>query len=184
MKATKHLRRVFLHKHYVFINCCRAGIPIRGLIHDLSKFSPTELFESIAYYDDKLSPCDNMRKQVGYSYGRLHHKGMNKHHWEYWVDIVNGEMVPYKMPYKYIVEMLCDWLGAEKAYRGTKSLRSELDYWKHVRPLTIMHPDTKYMVTALLEVRANTSESAFYKCLRDHNTMMMYEKISHRYENN
>lgn len=177
MNTFKHLKRVFLHRHYVFINCCRAGIPIRGLLHDLSKFSPTELFESIAYYDDKLSPCDNMRKLKGYSYGRLHHKGRNKHHWEYWVDIVHGKMVPVKMPYKYMVEMLCDWIGAEKAYRGTKSLRSQFDYWKAHESETIMHPVTKSMVSTLLNVRANSDdESVFYQCMRDDWIKKIYNK--------
>lgn len=172
-KAFKHLKRVFLHKHYVFINCCRAGMPWRGLVHDLSKFSPSELFESIKYYDDKLSPCDNMRNLKGYSYGRLHHKGVNKHHWEYWVDIVNGDMVAYKMPYKYMIEMLCDWLGAEKVYRGTKSLESEFDYWISHASTTIMHPDTKRMVTSLLRLRVS-GEKQFYKCIRDKFTKRWY----------
>lgn len=174
-RFSHHLHRVLIHKWYVFQNCCYAGIPWRGLIHDLSKFSYVEFSEGVIFYDDKLSPYDNIKKKGGYSYGRLHHKGRNKHHWEYWVDIKDNQLLAYKMPYKYMVEMLCDWLGAERAYRGVQSMQAELDYWNAHKDITVMHPETKQMITVLLELRAESNNFVFYRCIRDKDTKYWYE---------
>ena len=37
-----HLKTITKHKWVVFKLSIKAGIPIRGLLHDLSKYSPTE----------------------------------------------------------------------------------------------------------------------------------------------
>ena len=38
VNAFKHFAKVCVHKHWVFYYCCKAGIPLQGLTHDLSKF--------------------------------------------------------------------------------------------------------------------------------------------------
>ena len=48
-KAWKHFKKIFVHKYWVFRYCCKAGIPVQGLLHDLSKFSPVEFFESVKF---------------------------------------------------------------------------------------------------------------------------------------
>ena len=45
-----HLRKIHIHRKWVFHYCWLAGIPWQGLSHDLSKYSPTEFFESVKYY--------------------------------------------------------------------------------------------------------------------------------------
>ena len=57
----KHLHMVNKHKYLVFKLSLKAGIPLRGLLHDLSKYSPIEFFEGVKYYDGKISPlkCAN-----------------------------------------------------------------------------------------------------------------------------
>ena len=76
-----HLKTVLHHKKLVFIYCVKAGIPLRGILHDLSKFSFTEFFGSVKYFSDgKRSPTVAERNDKGYSAVWLHHKGRNKHH--------------------------------------------------------------------------------------------------------
>lgn len=112
----KHLFLVIRHKHKVFINCAKCGMPFRGLMHDLSKFSPSEFFESARYYQGNRSPIGVCRRTIGYSKAWLHHKGRNKHHLEYWYD-QDCKVQPI-IPYKYIVECVCDKLAATKTYAG------------------------------------------------------------------
>ncbi len=115
-RMLKHFLLVMHHKRLVFIHCAKCGIPWRGLVHDLSKFSPTEFFESAKYYHGARSPLAVCRETKGLSMAWLHHKGRNRHHLEYWVD--EDCKVPPLVPYKYAVECICDKLAATKTYRG------------------------------------------------------------------
>lgn len=114
----KHLCLVSHHKWEVLKLCCVAGIPIRGLLHDLSKFSPSELFESIRYYNGHRSPLAVSREINGYSKAWLHHKGRNKHHWEYWIDGYTINAYGCIIPFRYACEMICDMIAASKVYKG------------------------------------------------------------------
>lgn len=116
IKAFKHLSLVFKHKHKVLLHCAKCGILWRGLVHDLSKFSPSEFFESVKYYQGNRSPIGVCRRETGRSLAWLHHKGRNKHHIEYWLDPDCTETP--MMPYKYAVECICDKLAATKTYNG------------------------------------------------------------------
>ena len=125
-----HLHTVNKHRWMVFILACKAGIPFRGLVHDLSKYSPTEFWTSVRYYQGgKRSPIPIQRQVEGYSTVWLHHKGRNKHHADYWYDADAREQAPI-MPFKYVVEMICDKLSASKTYLGKEwTNKSELEYW-------------------------------------------------------
>lgn len=115
-KCLKHLGKIITHKHYVFLASIEAGIPFRGLVHDLSKFSIIEFFNSAKYYSGNRSPIDNEKDVKGYSYAWLHHRGRNPHHWEYWIDNLSSGGEALKIPITYVKEMICDWIGAGKAY--------------------------------------------------------------------
>lgn len=117
IKFFKHLHLINKHKWYVFKLCLKAGIPFRGLVHDLSKYSPTEFFESVKYFNGNHSPIVESKKENGYSKAWLHHKGRNKHHFEYWIDLNAPDKTPI-IPYKYTVEMICDTLAAGIVYKG------------------------------------------------------------------
>lgn len=124
-----HLKTITKHKWEVFKLSIKAGVPIRGFLHDLSKYSPTEFFESIKYYQGgKRSPIPVAREEKGYSASWLHHKGRNKHHLEYWYDADAKEM-PI-IPFKYAAEMVCDKIAAGIVYTG-KDWKKEfpLEYW-------------------------------------------------------
>ncbi len=124
-----HTALITKHRHKVFIHSCKCGIPFRGLIHDLSKFSPPEFFESIKYYRGDRSPIGVCRREKGMSMAWLHHKGRNKHHIEYWYD-QDCSPLPM-MPYKYAVECVCDKLAATKIYAGKNYKESSpLAHWE------------------------------------------------------
>ena len=129
MNFFKHLILVLKHKWHVFRLCCMAGIPWRGLVHDLSKFSPTEFFESVKYYSGTRSPIDACKEKNGVSYAWLHHKARNKHHYAYWQDNFDKGTTHLNMPDKYVKEMVCDYLGAGKAYRKDKFSFQEEYEW-------------------------------------------------------
>ena len=100
--------------------CFRAGIGFGGLLHDLSKYSPTEFIPGAKYYQGNRSPNEKERETFGYSAAWMHHKGRNKHHFEYWNDLnINTktyESVP--MPTRYLKEMFCDRVAASRIYQG------------------------------------------------------------------
>lgn len=147
-----HLKTVCIHKWWVFYYCCKFGMPITGLLHDLSKFSPTEFFESVKYYSGTRSPIDACKEDIGWSRAWMHHKGRNKHHYEYWQDNFDNGGQSLLMPFKYNLEMLCDYLGAGRAYNGKKfTYAGEYNWWlmKRQKPLA-MHPVNKMFIEGML----------------------------------
>ena len=127
-KLLKHTGLVLRHKNKVLKHCAKCGILWRGLVHDLSKFSPTELFESAKYFTGYRSPIGVCREHIGMSHAWLHHKGRNKHHIEYWLD-GDCEVTPL-MPYKYAIECACDKLAATRVYAGKNYSRDlPLAHW-------------------------------------------------------
>lgn len=127
-KFFKHLALVTKHRYLVFVHCKKCGLFFRGLVHDLSKFSWTEFSESVKYFQGNRSPISNCREQNGYSLCWLKHKGRNKHHIEYWYDKQNKEQMI--IPYKYLVECVCDKIAASKIYsKENYSAQNLVTYW-------------------------------------------------------
>ena len=127
------------------INCFRAGIPWQGLFHDLSKYSPSEFWVGARYYQGYRSPNARERELYGYSKAWMHHKGRNRHHFEYWTDFnpKQDKVVPVKMPIRYVKEMFCDRLAASKVYKGRDYTdRSSLEYFQKSRESRLIHPET------------------------------------------
>lgn len=147
-----HLDTVLTHKRWVFRYASILGYTWRGLIHDMSKFSPVEFFESVKYWDGKRSPILAAKEDMGMSYGWLHHKGRNKHHYEYWVDNINDGGKPIKMPFKYVIEMVCDWLSACRTYENEKKnvFRREYAWWKACAGMVKIHDETKRLINKIL----------------------------------
>lgn len=148
----RHFKKIVIHKYWVLYFCIKAGIPLQGMLHDMSKFSPVEFIESAKYYQGGRSPIDACKEENGFSAAWLHHKGRNPHHYEYWQDNFDNGGIPLKMPYKYALEMVCDYLGAGKAYMGKDfTLEKEYEWWlkKSSKPIA-MHPQTKKFVNDLL----------------------------------
>ena len=117
-KFFSHLKTVNTHRKWVRHYCFKAGLYWQGLTHDLSKYSPVEFFESVKYYQGNRSPIDACKEDKGYSKAWFHHKSHNKHHREFWTDNYDKGTSCVPMPKKYAKEMLCDFLGAGRAYSG------------------------------------------------------------------
>jgi len=120
MKAIRHFITITKHRHEVIKNCKKAGILWQGLFHDLSKYMPSEFLLGAKYYQGDKSPNVGERAEKGYSDAWLHHKGRNKHHFEYWTDYrpETREYGPVKMPINYVKEMFCDRVAASRIYKG------------------------------------------------------------------
>lgn len=150
--TVRHFAKICKHKWWVFYYCCKAGIPWRGFMHDWSKFSPTEFWESVRYYQGNRSPIDACKENEGMSKAWLHHKGRNTHHYEFWQDNFDKGGEPLRMPFEDTLEMLCDYLGAGRAYMGKDfSYYLEWTWWlnKCSNPLA-MHPYTKEFIHIVL----------------------------------
>ena len=146
-----HFNLVNRHRFRVFKLCLKAGIPFRGLVHDLSKYSPTEFFESAKYYNGKNSPIHNCKKENGYSKAWLHHKGRNKHHPEYLYDVA-APTPSAVMPYKYTVEMICDNLAAGMTYQGKNWTKEhQLEYYLKERSKKKINEKTDKVLTEVYE---------------------------------
>lgn len=157
----KHFNKVCTHKRCVAKHCFKAKLYWRGITHDLSKFSPIEFWESVKYYNGIKSPIDICKEQNGYSKAWLHHKGRNRHHYEYWVDNFDKGGEPLKMPYKDVLELVCDYLGAGQAYFGKRfSYSIEYGWWltKIKNPLA-MHPHTKEFINIMLFTMAKENSN-------------------------
>ena len=131
-KLFGHLHTVRTHRKWVRKYCRYAGIWWRGIIHDLSKYSPTEFFESARYWDGKSSPIPKIKKDNnGISRAWQHHKGRNMHHYEYWMDNFDGGGQAHLMPQNDFVEMVCDMLAASATYNnGEKTFQKCNEFWK------------------------------------------------------
>lgn len=168
----RHFKLITKHKWNVFKLCVRAGIPIRGLLHDLSKYSPTEFMESAKFYIGTHSPITEAKKSKGYSSAWLHHKGRNKHHYEYWYDPLAPDKTPV-IPYKYAVEMVCDTLGAGKTYLGKEwNNSSQLQYWNRTKNLTYINIKTANFLEA---VYTEVSKNGIEKTVNKKNLKALYD---------
>ena len=157
-----HLRTVMKHRRTVFAHCCRAGIPWQGLWHDFSKYSPSEFIPSVKHYAGGVkSPNELERADYGFSLAWMHHKGRNKHHFEYWTDYdpVTHEMSPVKMPKRYIAEMFCDRVGASKVYKGNGYTdAAPYEYYMRAKARRKIHPETAAQIEMLLEMLRDKGE--------------------------
>lgn len=137
-------------------NCFKVGLIRQGLTHDLSKYSPSEFWAGVKYYQGNRSPQVREREIFGYSAAWLHHKGRNKHHFEYWVDYANGKRVYVEMPAKYFAEMVCDRIAASKIYlKKNYTDASPLEYFEKWTDKEGMNEKTsenlRYFLTMLKE---------------------------------
>lgn len=138
-KAWEHFKTICIHKKWVFYYCLKLGIPWRGIVHDLSKFSPVEFFESVKFYQGNRSPIDAAKETQGYSLAWLHHKGHNPHHWEYYCDNFTKGITTCPIPRDCLKEMVADSLAAGRTYMKDKfTYRKEFEWWEERRKNVIM----------------------------------------------
>ena len=167
----KHFRVITKHRHKVVYNCFRAGIFWQGLLHDLSKYKPIEFFAGAKYFQGTRSPNEVERELFGYSKAWLHHKGRNRHHFEYWTDYnpKTKRVEPVDMPDKYIIEMFCDRVAASKVYGG-KNYDDEyaLNYFLRGKPTRQVTKNTSDKIEFLLRYLSEHGEKETFSYIRKH----------------
>ena len=159
-KIIGHFNTILKHKFWVFYYACKLGIPWRGFVHDLSKFSPVEFWESVRYWSGTSSPIPVCKKHKGYSKAWQHHKGHNSHHYEYWVDNLDKGGIAIKMPWYDVLELVADYLGAGRAYQGKKfTLEGEFEWWQNKKKENLqIHEETEDLITRLLHSYSRTGK--------------------------
>lgn len=166
----KHFNTITKHRFMVFRHCVKAGIVYRGLMHDLSKYSPTEFIEGARFYLGYKSPTEQEREVYGYSKAWMHHKGRNRHHFEYWTDynIKTRQVEPVKMPIIFVKEMFCDRVAAGKVYLGDKYTNDNpINYFLSGRAKTSMHPETAKLLEKWLRLLQTDGEDAVFREIRN-----------------
>lgn len=166
----KHFRTITKHRHKVMQHCFRAGIPLQGVRHDLSKYTPVEFIPGAKYYLGTRSPNEKERELFGYSAAWLHHKGRNRHHFEYWADYnpQAHKVMPVKMPARYVIEMFCDRVAASKIYQGDKYTDDyPLAYFQRGKDRRSIHPETSDFLEQLLTMLAEKGENATFSYIRE-----------------
>ena len=169
MKAWKHFCTITRHKWLVLCGCFRVGLYWRGIVHDLSKYSPTEFLVGARYYQGVRSPNGAEREEKGYSEAWIHHKGRNPHHYEYWTDmnLTTKQYEPVPMPRKYFVEMIMDRRAACMTYQGENYRDdSALIYFNQSLEKILMHEDTRRQLTYVLTMLAEKGEKETFRYLR------------------
>ena len=161
-----HFKTITSHKLLVMRYCFACGLYRQGLLHDLSKYSPTEFWPGCRYFQGNRSPNEIERMDKGYSSAWLHHKGRNKHHLEYWIDYTaegDHAMGGMKMPLNYVCEMLCDRVAASRIYlKDAYTDAAPWEYYDHSRGHYILHLDTRALLERLLcMVRDEGQEKTF-----------------------
>lgn len=111
------------------------------------------------------------RLEKGYSEAWLHHKGRNRHHFEYWTDYNPHTRLtePVKMPLRYVAEMFCDRVAASKIYRGDKYTDSDpLEYFMNSKSIRVIHPETSDFLEKLLRMLEEKGERETFGYLKDY----------------
>ena len=168
-KIWKHFKTITYHKYLVAKGCFRVGLYKQGLLHDMSKYSPAEFWVGVKYFQGNRSP---EREDIGYSNAWLHHKGRNKHHYEYWIDYsiqtIPGGMAPVPMPRKYIAEMIMDRIAASKVYEGTAYTdASPLKYYYKGTDKAPIHEETREVLLRMLTLLAEEGEEKTFRYIRE-----------------
>lgn len=163
MHIISHFKTITSHKLLVMKHCFRAGLYRQGLLHDLSKYMPSEFFTGARYYQGDRSPNDAERREKGYSTAWMHHKGRNKHHFEYWTDykigVPKGTLSGMPMPRRYVAEMFCDRIAACEIYnKGHYERQMSLDYYLKGKDTMLIHPQTNRELEGLLRMYVKYGE--------------------------
>ena len=175
-----HFLLITRHRHKVIAHCKKAGILWQGLRHDLSKYSPTEFIPGVKYYQGNRSPNEREREVLGYSLAWMHHKGRNRHHFEYWTDynIKTKRLEPVPMPEIFLFEMFCDRVAASKIYNKDKYTDSmPLEYFLRAKHKRIIHPITAHKLEFLLTMLRDEGEERTFRFIR-HRVRLLHKRAT------
>lgn len=178
-KLKGHFCTITRHKIMVMKMCFRAGLYKQGLLHDLSKYNPVEFLPGVKYYQGNRSPINAEKEKNTVSPAWLHHKGRNRHHFEYWIDYsvqkkeeppqgeTNGQMIGMKMFKRYVAEMVIDRICASKNYQKENYTdHHPLEYYMRGLPIMKIDPETDYLARYLLTMLSQKGEDYMIRYMR------------------
>ena len=170
IKAWRHFCTITKHKWIVCQGCFQVGLYWQGITHDLSKYGLSEFLVGAKYYQGTRSPNAAERELRGYSTAWMHHKGRNRHHYEYWSDMspVTKQYEAVPMPRKYLVEMVMDRRAACMVYEGENYTDgSALVYFEKSRERLLMHEKTRQELGYILTILKEKGEKETFRYLRE-----------------
>ena len=192
MNAYRHFVTITTHRRFVRRHCFEMGLFRQGLLHDLTKYSPTEFLVGAKYFQGDRSPNNAEREATGKSLAWLHHKGRNKHHLEYWIDYnLNKEdkehpLCGTQMPVRFVAEMFADRMAACKVYQGKDyTCRNPWEYYKKGRDHYLLHDKTRRQLEFMLKMLAARGEEETFSYIRRfilHNDEMPLTRLYKRYK--
>ena len=171
MKPWRHFVTITYHRLLVMAGCFRVGLIWQGLTHDLSKYSPTEFWIGARYYQGVRSPNSAEREEKGFSEAWMHHKGRNRHHYEYWTDMNRHTRCyePVPVPRRFLVEMVMDRRAACIVYQGEAyTPGSPLAYFEKSKERELMHPQTRQELGCILTMLRDQGEKETFRYLKNH----------------
>lgn len=163
MNPWGHFKTITYHKIMVAKMCFRVGLYKQGLLHDMSKYMPSEFITGARYYTGDRSPNSIERKEEGVSKAWLHHKGRNKHHFEYWLDYSfdrsEKKLIGMKIPKNYMVEMFIDRVCAGKVYNGKRFQEKNVyEYYQNGIAAYLLHPESRKYLERLMKMYGEKGE--------------------------
>ncbi len=170
MDIIGHIKTITAHKRMVRKYCFRLGLYKQGMLHDLSKYTPTEFIPGILYFQGDRSPNIRERERKGYSAAWMHHKGRNKHHIEYWNDYSaepGKGIIAIEMPARYLAEMVCDRIAASKNYNKEKYHNGKpLEYFLSSKEHGFIHENTQRELVKILTMLRDKGEEETFRYLK------------------
>ncbi len=126
--------------------------------HDISKNDEDEYDAYDTYFYGKNRSAEVVEK---FNYAWLRHIQKNPHHWQHWIlhkDDPNEQTECLKMPYEYIIEMICDWWS----FSWKKGNLYEIFDWYDERKEHIMLNDEtrKQVEDILATIKAKLKEKS------------------------
>ena len=177
-KFFSHLHTINTHRHLVMTMCFKCGMYKQGLLHDLSKYSFVEFWSGVKYFDGSKSPITLEKQDKGYSLGWLHHKGRNKHHWEYWIDRLSHQrqISVIEMPFNYVIECVLDKIAASKVYKKEDyTLDYPYNFFMNSYEIHVMNQTNAKQIAILLDyLKENGEEKA----------LQYYKELYYKYKKN
>lgn len=163
----RYLSYVVRHKWFVLLAGLRTGAPLwRLVIHDWSKFLPSEWFPYVAYFygpkvkGDPRGPDASYDPATGsraFNAAWLHHQHLNPHHWQHWVlREDSGATFALPMPEHFVREMVADWMGAGRAQGHGDDVRP---WYVTNRDKMVLHAATRCLVETLLSTPSGDQEA-------------------------
>lgn len=126
--------------------------------HDVSKDDPEEYnaYDNYFYGGQRTKEIEEEFNKAWLRH--IHH---NPHHWQYWV-LINDEpgegTIVLRIPYRYVIEMICDWWAF--SWRSG-NLYEIFDWYDAHKDYMKLHEDSRDLVEEILgQIKAKLDEHA------------------------